>query len=212
MAKPYFDDHVFDLSAAEQELAAFKSLLDTNTRLAERKQVLANFDTWPNLCAMFGFYHGRIQFADRIKREFRISSFFRTDLTVRRSGTDSICVVEFEGASNKDIFEPSDRGIDTWARPFEKGFSQVVDRAWALDTYRTNPDFMDAFGSSRPNVVGVLVIGRSTSLPSRVAKDRWDWRRNKVNVDGMKVSLITFDELHEDFNVMLTMKKTGLAP
>ncbi|MGX7704133.1 Shedu anti-phage system protein SduA domain-containing protein [Methylobacterium sp. Gmos1] len=211
MVKPYFEDHSFDLAAAELELAAFKHLLDTNTDLAERGQVLANFDRWPNLCAMFGFYHARIQFADRIKREFRIGSFFRTDLTVRRSDTDSVCVVEFEGASSKDIFEPSKRGIDPWARTFEKGFSQIVDWAWALDTYRTNPDFIDAFGSPRPNLVGVLVIGRATSLANRTAKDRWEWRRNKVNVDGMKVSLITFDELCEDFEVMLTLKKTGLA-
>lgn len=211
MARSYFEDHIFDLSAAEDELAAFKHLLDSNTDLAERRQVLANFDTWPNLCAMFGFYHGRIQFADRIKREFRIGSFFRTDLTVRRSETDGICVVEFEGASSRDIFEPGGQGIDPWARPFEKGFSQVVDWAWALDTYRTNPDFIDAFGSSRPNLIGVLVIGRSTCLAQAVPKDRWEWRRNKVNVDGMKVSLITFDELYEDFKVMLTLKRAGLS-
>lgn len=129
MARPYFEDHVFDLAAAGQELAAFKHLLDTNSDLAERRQVLAGFDMWPNLCAMFGFYHGRIQFADRIKREFRIGSFFRTDLTVRRSDTDGICVVEFGGASRKHIFEPSEAGIDRWARSFEKGFSQIVD--WA---------------------------------------------------------------------------------
>ncbi len=211
MARPYFEDHVFDLAAAGQELAAFKHLLDTNSDLAERRQVLAGFDMWPNLCAMFGFYHGRIQFADRTKREFRIGSFFRTDLTVRRSDTDGICVVEFEGASRKHIFEPSEAGIDRWARSFEKGFSQIVDWAWALDTYRTNPDFIDAFGSSRPNLIGVLVIGRLACLTRTVAKDRWEWRRNKVNVDGMKVSLITFDELYQDFKVMLTLKRTGLA-
>lgn len=159
---------------------------------------------------MFGFYHGRIQFADQIKREFRVSSFFRTDLTVRRADTDNICVVEFEGASDRDIFAESDRGIDTWARPFEKGFSQVVDWAWALDEYRNNSDFIDAFGSSRPNVVGVLVIGRATSLAAQTPKNRWEWRRNKVDVDGMKVSLVTFDELYADFELMLSLRK--MAP
>ena len=206
MAKPYFDEHVFDPVQADAELKEFKALLDTNTDLAERKQVLANFARWPNLCSMFGYYHGRIHAADRIKREFKVSSFFRTDLTVKRSTTDSICVVEFEGASARDIFEDSKRGIDTWARPFEKGFSQVVDWAWALDAYRNNTDFIDAFGSSRPNIVGVLVIGRSTSISDAVRKDRWEWRRNKVNVDGLKVSLVTFDELYEDFRIWLAVR------
>jgi hypothetical protein len=206
MAKPHFDEHVFDPAQAEIELNEFKTLLDTNTDLAERKQVLANFAKWPNLCAMFGYYHGRIQAADRIRREFRISSYFRTDLTVKRSATDAICVVEFEGASTRDIFENSNRGVDTWARPFEKGFSQVVDWAWALDTYRTAPDFVEAFGSARPNIVGVLVIGRSTSISDGVPKDRWEWRRNKVNVDGFKVSLVTFDELYDDFSIYLAVR------
>jgi len=40
MAKPYFDDHVFSLTVAEAELTEFKILLDTNTDLAERDQVL----------------------------------------------------------------------------------------------------------------------------------------------------------------------------
>ena len=54
MAKAYFDDHVFSLTDAEVELAAFKDFLDTNADLAERDQVLANFRKWPNLCAMIG--------------------------------------------------------------------------------------------------------------------------------------------------------------
>lgn len=43
MAKAYFEDHVFNLTKAEAELTEFKDLLDTNTELAERRQVLANF-------------------------------------------------------------------------------------------------------------------------------------------------------------------------
>ncbi|KTS35994.1 hypothetical protein NS230_08965 [Methylobacterium indicum] len=133
MAKPYFDAHAFSIRDAETELAQFKHLLDTRTDLGERDQVLANFKFWPNLCAMMGQYNARLGFADLIKREFRILPHFRTDLTVRRAGTDNVCLVEFEGASDRHIFEDSDRGIDTWARAFEKGFSQVVDWTWALD-------------------------------------------------------------------------------
>ena len=211
MAKAYFDDHVFSLTAAESELGEFKTLLTTNTDLAERDQVLDNFKRWPNLCAMIGRYNARLGIGDLIKREFRILPHFRTDFTLRRSGTDNICLIEFEGASDKHIFENSDRGIDTWARAFEKGFSQVVDWTWALDHYRQTGDYMDAFGSARPNIVGVLVIVRSTSLSTTLRKDRWEWRRNKVKADSFTLTLVTFDELYEDFNNWLALIKMERA-
>ncbi len=211
MAKPYFDAHAFSIRDAETELAQFKHLLDTRTDLGERDQVLANFKFWPNLCAMMGQYNARLGFADLIKREFRILPHFRTDLTVRRAGTDNVCLVEFEGASDRHIFEDSDRGIDTWARAFEKGFSQVVDWTWALDHYRRTGDYVDAFGGERPNIVGVLVIGRSTSLSSAVRKDRWEWRRNKVKADSFTLTLVTFDELYRDFEMWLGLRKMDAA-
>ncbi len=207
MAKPHFDGHVFNLTDAEAELAEFKALLDTNTELAERDQVLASFKTWPNLCAMMGQYNIRLGIGDLIRREFRILPHFRTDLTVRRAGTDNICLIEFEGASDRHIFENTDRGIDTWARPFEKGFSQIVDWTWALDHYRKTADYIDAFGGERPNIVGLLVIGRSTSLSTSLRKDRWEWRRNKVKADSFTLTLVTFDELYRDFAMWLGGRK-----
>jgi hypothetical protein len=211
MSKPLFDVHAFHLADAEAELAQFKTLLATNTDLAERDQVLANFKKWPNLCSMMGQYNSRLGVGDLIKREFRILPHFRTDLTVRRSKTDNICLIEFEGASDRHIFEDSDRGVDTWARAFEKGFSQVVDWTWALDHYRTNADYIDAFGGARPNIVGVLVIGRSTSLSTAVRKDRWEWRRNKVKADSFVLTLVTFDELSSDFETWIGLRKMDPA-
>jgi Domain of unknown function (DUF4263) len=211
MAKPYFDDHVFSLTDAEAELAEFKALLDSNSDLAERAQVLANFTKWPNLCAMMGQYNGRLGVGDLIRREFRILPHFRSDLTVRRAGTDNICLIEFEGASDRHIFADSDRGVDTWAARFEKGFSQIVDWTWALDHYRKTGDYVDAFGGERPNIVGVLVIGRSTSLSTTVRKDRWEWRRNKVKADSFTLTLVTFDELHRDFEMWVGHRKMDRA-
>ena len=207
MARPYLDDHVFSLTDAEAELAGFESLLDANTELAERDQVLTNFRRWRNLCAMMGQYNSRLGIGDLIRHEFRILPHLRTDLTIRRAGTDCICLTEFEGASDRHIFEDSDRGVDTWARAFEKGFSQVVDWTLALDHYRKTANYVDAFGSERPNVVGLLVIGRSTSLSTTVRKDRWEWRRNKVKADSFTLTLVTFDELYDDFETWLGLRK-----
>ena len=209
MSKKLYDDHVFHLGDAEVELAEFKDLLDANTDLAERSQVLANLRKWPNLCALMGHFNSRLGTADLIKREFRIVPHFRTDLTVRRGGTNNMCLIEFEGASDKHIFEDGDRGVDQWARAFEKGFSQVVDWTWALDHYRNNADYIDAFGSARPNIVGVLVVGRSTSFSSSVRKDRWDWRSTKVKADSFTLTLSTFDELYDDLATWISLKKTA---
>lgn len=207
MAKSHFDSHVFNLADAEIELAEFKRLLESNADLAERDQVLANFKRWPNLCAMMGKFNSRLGTGDLIKREFRILPHFRTDLTVRRSGTSNICLIEFEGASDRHIFEDSDRGMDPWARAFEKGFSQVVDWTWALDHYRTNVDYVDAFGSDWPNIVGVLVIGRSTSLSTAARRDRWAWRGLKVKADSFTLTLQTFDELYRELELWIGLKK-----
>jgi len=207
MAKPSFDAHVFSLRDADAELAAFRALLDTRADLAERDDVLARLEAWPNLCAMMGQYNSRLGIGDLIRREFRILPHFRTDLTIRRAGTDNVCLVEFEGASDRHIFRESDRGIDPWARPFETGFSQVVDWTWALDHYRKTADYVDAFGGERPNIVGVLVIGRSTALSTMLRKDRWEWRRNKVKVDSFTLTLVTFDELCRDFETWLGLRR-----
>nr|WP_062228454.1 hypothetical protein [Aureimonas frigidaquae]BAT27396.1 hypothetical protein [Aureimonas frigidaquae] len=66
---------------------------------------------------------------------------------------------------------------------------------------------MDAFGSERPNIVGVLVIGRSSSLSTAVRKDRWEWRRNKVKADSFTLTLVTFDELYQDFETWIGLRK-----
>ncbi|TXN23577.1 Shedu anti-phage system protein SduA domain-containing protein [Methylobacterium sp. WL9] len=210
MPKVFFDEHAFDLVAAECELAEFDLLLTTNTDLAERRQVLASFKTWPNLCALMGQYNPLVGTGNLIKLELKIPPHFRTDLTVRKKGTDNLCLVEFEGASDRHIFKPSEeRGAEAWSPAFEAGFSQVVDWTWAFDHYRTNKDYLDAFGSERPNIHGVLVIGRATAISaSSVGEDRWLWRSRKVKVDGLTLTLQTFDELYNRLAEWIAEKKT----
>lgn len=200
MAKARFIEHTFDIAKAQVELAEFKTLLDTNTDLKEREQVLKRFREWPNLCALFGKFHGEISIADRIRLESPIEGYFRTDLTVKLNDTDNLVLVEFEGASGNCIFKPSESTIDPWAQSFEKGFSQIVDWAWAIDEYRQTPLLRDAFGSERPNFIGVLVIGRDTALKDNAARSRWKWRSRNVLVGGGAVTLLTYDDLHFQFD------------
>lgn len=211
----YFDQHSFDYAAAVSELADFKILLDTNTALAERKQVLESFDRWPQLCSMFGHYHPLIKSGDLIKRELKIGAHFIADLGVRRSDTADVCLVEFEGAKENCIFSARLNGkkVPPWATAMEKGFSQIVDWAWALDTYRDAPDFQDAFGARRPNVMAVLVIGRSTALATSTARDRWDWRTRSVNLPGIQgVQVQTYDELYKYFDIQLKIGAGMVTP
>jgi hypothetical protein len=208
MSTTYYGAHSFDVNVAQTELSAFKTLLDTNTALAERKQVLANFAKWPNLCSLFGTHHPRINRADLVKRELRVGAHFIADVGVRRAGTDNVCLVEFEGAKPNDIFSARRQGrkIAPWASAMEKGFSQIVDWAWALDTNRDTPDFQDAFGSKRPNVMTVLVIGRSSSLSDATRMDRWQWRSRLVKFSGIEgVQLQTYDELYQYFDIQLRL-------
>lgn len=208
MTSAYFDAHAFDLPAAQSELGDFKALLDSTEALAERRQVLANFAKWPQLCALFGTFHPTLNVATLVKRELAVGHHFIADLGVRRAGSSDVCLVEFEGASDNDIFSArlAKRKVHPWATKMEKGFSQIVDWAWALDTYRDTPDFRDAFGSNRPKVMGVLVIGRSRSLTDHTRKDRWDWRSRWFKPPGLDgVQLKTYDELFEYFDIQLKL-------
>lgn len=211
----YYDSQVFNLAAAQAELDEFKVLLASGSILAERKQVLANFAKWPQLCSLFGFYHPLVKAADLVKRELKIGAHFIADLGVRRAGTDNVCLVEFEGAAKNDIFAArmAGRRVPPWASAIEKGFSQIVDWAWAIDAYRDAPDFQDAFGSKRPNVVAVLVIGRSSCLSDAISRDRWNWRSRWAPPAGLTaVHLQTYDDLYEYFDIQIKLIAGLTAP
>lgn len=215
MSSSYYDGHVFDVAAAQTELAEFKTLLASTTALAERAQVLSNFRRWSNLCAMFGTYHPTIRLANLIKRELTVGHHFVADLGVRKAGTDSVCLVEFEGAKANDIFSGrlNKRKVHPWGTALEKGYSQVLDWAWALDTYRDTPDFKDAFGSKRPVVMGVLVIGRSSSLSDHTRKDRWEWRSRWTAPTGLSgLQHCTYDDLYEYFAIQIAVEAGRTAP
>lgn len=218
-----FDAHVFSLSDARRELADFKRLLDGNNTLREREQVLAGFDRWPNLCVLFGIFHGKVRTGDLIRREFPVPNRLRADLAVTRAGSACFCLVEFEGATPDCIFRSSPKRISSkgktkrprqvaeWAEAFEKGFSQIVDWAWAIDMHRQDKEMVDAFGTDRPDCVGVLVIGRNSAISGATAKDRWDWRAKHVKASNWPVYLFTYDDLHEEFAVELTVREEDAA-
>ncbi len=208
MSPSVFEPFDFDLASAQRELAAFKALLASTHELAERKQVLTNFSKWRQLCALFGTYHPTLGVADLVKRELAVGPHFVADLGVRRAGTDRICLIEFEGAGHNDIFSARLHGrrIQPWGTALEKGYSQIVDWAWALDTYRDTPDFHDAFGSKRPSVMGILVVGRSATLSDATRRDRWNWRSRWASPPGLQgLQHCTYDEVCDYFDIQLAL-------
>lgn len=214
-----FDKHTFNLAAAIDELGEFKRLLDDNQALKERDQVLHSFDRWPNLCLMFGKFNLKVDIGDHYRRELSVANLMRADLGVTRAGSDAMCLVEFEGASPNCMFKPFTPGTNSkgkkrrprqaaeWAEPFEKGFSQIVDWAWAIDTHRQSTEMVDAFGSDRTDCTGVLVIGRDTGLTAKTSQDRWKWRGKHVTVANWPVSLMTYDEVYRNFDAALKLRQ-----
>lgn len=195
-----FVAHAFDLVEAGRELGTFGDLLRENDDLRERAHILRAFAGWPNLCALFGQFHGRIGTADRFRHEMALAHF-RADLTVGLAGTNNYCFIEFEGARRGSIFRRTGRGIPRWSVEFERGFSQIVDWAWAHDIHKATPAFLDTFGFARLDCLAILVIGRDHELADSVARDRWGWRGAKVKVDGWAVALMTYDELFLHFDI-----------
>jgi Shedu protein SduA, C-terminal len=87
------------------------------------------------------------------------------------------------------------RGNPEWSSRFEHGFSQLTDWFYNLDDFKGTKGFARTFGVSHVRFIGLLVIGRSSSL-DETKRSRLKWRTEKVLIDSHPINCITYDELH----------------
>jgi Domain of unknown function (DUF4263) len=184
------------LAECEQDIDAFKSLLDTQAELSEGKDILPFFRSHPHLAAMIGSISLHVHKIDRACHEFDLFGNFRCDWAVGDYASRSYTLIEFEDARRNSVFAAGEKYHEEWGRRFEHGFSQLVDWFWAIDAYRGNPDFCRRFGDGPAQFFGILIVGRRAFL-TPAQEDRMKWRLDRVTINTSKITCITFDELYD---------------
>jgi hypothetical protein len=187
------------LAQCEQDLGAFKALLDGKDELSEGNDILPFFRAHPHLAAMIGSSGQRLDQIDRACEELDLFGNFRCDWAAGYWHGRSYTLVEFEDARRNSVFAVGGKYTEDWGRRFEHGFSQLVDWFYAVDMYRDNPDFRQRFGGGPVRFSGVLVAGRRHFLtPSQV--ERLAWRRDRVTINTNQINFFTFDDLYDDLS------------
>lgn len=193
--------HLFDANKARSEWNNYDSLLQNNSELAERKDVLPFFKKSHNLSLLIGkYYPNALINPDCFAHEFGIYGDFIADLIVGDSKTHQYVLIEFENGNPNSIFKkPTSTGKIDWASRFEGAYSQLIDWLWKLEDMRSTSDFTHTFGNRRAKFHGLIVIGKNMNLASQ-EQNRLDWRLDKTRIDSKEIAVISFDQLLTDFD------------
>lgn len=178
-----------------EELKEFKNLLDSSRFLSEQDEILPFFRKRHQLSLAIGAYYPEILQPNRIAFEYDLFGDFACDLVIGDSARRAYCFIEFENAVENSIFRQTKRNVSEWSPRFERGFSQIVDWFYKLDTQSETRDFEYRFGGRSLYGMGLLIIGRDADLSAK-EKDRLEWRKRKLLVNSHHIYCLTFDDLY----------------
>lgn len=199
-------DFNLSLPASRTQLQAFKQLLDATPELSEGNDVLPFFEANDHLSALVGMLNPNIHRIDRLGHEYDLFGDFRCDLVVGDVRTPAYTLVEFEDARQDSIFRAGTKYTHEWAPRFEHGYSQLVDWFWKIADLERTGVFAHRFGGSDASFSGMLVIGRRSFVTGR-ERQRLRWRSSRVVVDSNVVRCLTFDDLYDELDALLTTFK-----
>jgi len=134
-------------------LDAFDVLLNTKRSLSERDDILPFVRTHPHLVALLASYNAAAATCNQLGVEVGLYGEFVADAIAGDRSKKAYCFVEFEDATPRSLFAPRPRHGTDWATRFSRGFNQVVDWLWALET-------LERDGLSRPNAATIACVGQ----------------------------------------------------
>ncbi len=194
MAKT-LEEIAFNPTQCRLEIGAFKKLLQSKEKLAERADILKFFKKRKQLSAFIGTFAPNIGLADRVAHEFPIIGDFAADIMLGNKDQGIFCAVEFEDGKPASVFtKVRNKSTTEWSRRFEHAFSQLVDWFYALDDFKKTDRFKKDFGHGHIRFLGLIVLGRSAGV-SDDDRPRLRWRTEKVLIDSHPVECLTYDEL-----------------
>ena len=107
--------------------------------------------------------------------------------------------VEFEPAKRDRVFSVKHSGKSSvsyeWAKPFEHGYSQLIDWHYLMDDMERTSRFQEHFGVDHVSYDGLLVIGRDSFVNEAGCSRRLRWRKEKIVVNSRRLHCLTFDAL-----------------
>jgi antiviral defense system Shedu protein SduA len=190
-----FRSIAFDFLRSEKEVDEFEKLLQNNTSLQERKDILPFFRKREQLCAMCSVLSPEISVVDRVALEYDLFGDFACDLALGDWDRKAYCFIEFEDAEPQSIFEKAGKKANrNWGRRFEHGYSQIIDWFHKLTKMAENPEFEGRFGKRTIAFDAALVIGRDADLVATEIS-RLEWRQEFVVVHSKRIRCVTFDGL-----------------
>lgn len=198
-----FTSFSFDVVTCQSELNDLKELLQSKEELAEKQDILPFFRKRQHLSAFIASGFPSMDRYDLLAYEFDIFGDFIADLVVGDSHSETFLFVEFEEGKQNSIFtRQGKRSTLGWARPVERGISQVIDWFWKLDDEKQTKAFESRFGSRPIDCHGLVVVGRNEGMSDR-ERDRLRWRQNAVVCDSKHIEVTTFDDLAEELEFRL---------
>ena len=202
-----FQELRFDKVKALQELSDLENLLRTKTDLSESGDIMPLFKFKHYLSMSLGFYDSDL-IPNGFATEYELFGDFCCDLVIRNSVKKRYVFVEFEDARDESIFKTvGKKATKEWAPRFEHGYSQISDWFWKLDDMKTTTEFEDKFGDRDIEYIGLLVIGRDSSIHDTKEIRRLSFRTKMTVVNSKKIHCVTYDQLLEDLK-----SKSSLIP
>jgi Domain of unknown function (DUF4263) len=185
----------FDFETFKTDLFDFRALLDGQTNLSEKDDILPFFKQRPQLGLQIATFIAALQSPDQYAFEFNLFGDFFADLVITKRGARDICLIEFEDATPTSLFRRSRKGKPPFGARFEQGFSQVMDWFCKLDDMQRTYDCRDLFGHMEVEYHGVLVVGRSQFLNDALRR-RLEWRSLRTAVNSKRIYVLTYDDVY----------------
>jgi hypothetical protein len=186
----------FDPVQCRQELDALRDLLAAKQELEENADIKPFFESHQQLAAFLGCYAWSQTRFGLLAYQNQLFGDFVCDLVVGDPVQSIFVFVEWEDALPGSLFRrQGQKATPEWSPRLERGFSQIVDWFCKLHDMARTDDFEARFGVRDFYCVGLLVAGRDSELAHPRERRRWDWRSQKVLVNGLPVLCVTYDQL-----------------
>jgi hypothetical protein len=188
----------FDHGHCRQELAALRDLLAAKKELEENADIKPFFEAHPQLAVFLGSYAWSIARFGLLAHQYQLFGDYSCDLVVGDPVRRSFVFVEWEDPAPGCLFRrQGQKATPEWSPRFEHGFSQIVDWFCKLDDMTRTDEFEARFGARHIQYTGLVVAGRDEELTHPRERRRWDWRSQKVLVNGLPVLCATYDQVYQ---------------
>ena len=184
----------FSLNQAATELDSFKDWFST-IGFVKETVIVAEIRRRPHMTCLLG-PTGSIAAPNRMRWEFGLGGVFRTDLVIGNDARREFTLIEFEGATATSVFGRNRTNqARAWSGEIEHGFGQLIDWACYQSHNLRDATLRDNLGGEIRRTTYLLICGRDAGIVGQGERERFDFRRNHISVQGVQAQVLTYDEM-----------------